>query len=84
MSVGDGSNGYQILDFEAWIGRTFQEEGFVSGRSAARQARSGPSTSVAAMPKRGSELLDHIETGAEKGTRRDDMVAGLELADQGP
>ena len=66
------------------IGRRLEEEGLGvrPHRRRAIASRSVPSTSVEVDAEARQAVLDDVAAGAEQRLRRDDVVAGLELAHQ--
>ena len=83
--VGDLGDRRDVDHFERRVGRAFEEEHLRvrPHRLLATASRSLPSTSVEVDAVSRQQLLDHVAAGAEQRPGRDDMVAGLEVAEEG-
>ena len=74
---------FDIDDFQRRIGRAFEKE-----RLGVRPHRLAPLLQISAVDQRArnavarQEILDHVAARSEQRFRRDDMIAGLELAEQ--
>ena len=70
-----------VDEFERRIGRRFEERCFrVRPQGRAPGVEIGAVDESRGDAEAGQQVLDHVETRAEQGSRRDDMVTRLELA----
>ena len=79
--IGDG---FEVVDLEAGIGRRLEEKGLgllADGLLPLREVGAVDERRLDAEARQ--QILDDVETGAEKRPRRDDVIAGLDLRKHG-